>query len=362
MDKIQHIIASSVLLIGTRNSNKDLLKRSLLQREYCLENTDNKKKTIVDLKTKKQLFEVGRNWKLVFNQIKLPDEEKIKLHYTKCDNQVIKIVDGPVYDANNISKFIEDMKASITLSVDGFSTIIVAFTPDRTKDCNSLINILHESFGFDVNKVIPVTIYENELKIGKEIETDYFTVESVCGERLLTYNIENHTEEVKSLISLVTQMKYNRNSQLLRIKNEQSQQLIELEEIFKNSCLLLDTVLDESQKLQGETKQLVDHLEKLWNKYQECYLEDTDDKLNANNKQILKMDTSIIEDGTHLIECFRNIYSVAEPMKRSKEILMPSLKKSYRNFHDWYVMSVIKDRENLLDGNLKMRLSKVVSN
>ncbi|XP_059153672.1 uncharacterized protein LOC131939404 [Physella acuta] len=358
VDKIHLMTTSSVLLIGTRNSNKDLLKRSMLQREYCLEKTETKK-TIVDLKTKKDLFEIGRNWKLVFNQIKLPDEEKIQLHFTKYDNHVIKLVDGPVYDTNNINTFIEDMKACITLSNEEFKAIIVAFTNDRANDCNSVIKILHDSFGFDVNNVISVIIYETELKIGKEIKTDYATVKSVCGERMLMYDIENHTEEVKSLISLVSQMEYNSNNQLLRIKTQRSLQYGESEKILQNICLLLETVLDESQNLHGKNKELVDHLENVWNKYHEYY--EKGDKLTADSNHTLKMDKSVIEDVTHLIECFRNIYSVAEPMRRSKEILMPSFKTSYQNFHDWYVMSVIKDKENLLDSNLKMRLSKVVS-
>ncbi|XP_059153641.1 uncharacterized protein LOC131939372 [Physella acuta] len=358
-------ISSSVLLLGTVNSNKELLKRSILQREYHIMKTDDKK-SIVDTKDKNVILEVSKKVLRSLPQFSMPDKNKIQLHYTKCDDQVFKLVDGPVYDTNNINKFIEDMKSCLSLSQEGFNAIIVAFTLDRAKDCNSLINMLHSNFGINVNTLISVIIYENELKIGKGVEGDYAQVKSVCGDRLLRYNIENHIQEIKHLISCVSQMEFNWSSQPLCIKNERSLLYSEWEEILKDICLMLEMVLDNSQTLHDESKKCVDLLVMLWRKHQafakqEIDTDDDDDQtkkdeFNSNNKHTIKMGNSIIEDVTYVIECFRIIYSVSEPMRRCKEILIPSFKTSYQNFHDWYVMSVIKDKENLLDSNLKMKL------
>ncbi|XP_059153648.1 uncharacterized protein LOC131939381 [Physella acuta] len=369
---------SSILLLGTQHSNKHLLKRSIINGDYTIEKTKNLK-IVVDSKSREVLLQIAKPSIGNFLNIELQDFDKISLHYTKRGDQVIKLVDGPVFEAHNVHKFNDDIKKCIVLSQEGYNSIIVAFTADRVRECNLLLNILHDNFSVNRNNVFPMLIYENEYKFATKMIKEYNAILNEYQVRFIKYNIENHTKEMSTFFTLVNQITTTCTSHLLCKNKENFLQYGEWEEILKEIYLLLEKALIERISMQNEVEELLEHLKLLWSEFQGSnddrhLINDSFDNerdkgetkglgttiIQTDTKQRLVLDSSLIEDIIHIMEilCLRNIYFDTEPMRKCKEMLMHSFQERYQRFHDWYVRTVIKDRDNLLNRNIMQKLSK----
>ncbi|XP_059153624.1 uncharacterized protein LOC131939358 isoform X2 [Physella acuta] len=148
-------VKTSILLLGTKDCNKELFKRSLLQEPYCITSEkvkafvkDSTKWKIMDCKTKQIIFDTSGE------KVKLPDNVKLQVHYSKREDAVFKLVDGPVYDQKEVKKFIEEMKSCLVLCREGYNAVVVVYTTDKEKEISPLTKILHETFAFNMNNII----------------------------------------------------------------------------------------------------------------------------------------------------------------------------------------------------------------
>ncbi|XP_059153666.1 uncharacterized protein LOC131939399 [Physella acuta] len=151
----------SILLVGTKESNKELYKRTLLQKSYAIEKQKSAKKKIwkvLDKETNEEIHETSQD------EIKLPDKNILHLHYFERCNIVFKLIDGPVYDDQDVDKFIEEMKSCLVLCREGYNTVVVVYTSDTKKDARSLVFMLHEDLGIDLNNVIVVKSIDAKYK------------------------------------------------------------------------------------------------------------------------------------------------------------------------------------------------------
>ncbi|XP_059153668.1 uncharacterized protein LOC131939400 isoform X2 [Physella acuta] len=339
-------VKSSILLIGTRNCNIELFKRSILQRKNYVTN-ENKD----SLKRNPQKG----------------DSAVLTLNYSERDNRIIKLVDGPVYGDIQLDYFIDHMKSCLCLSHMGYNAIFLAFTADTVREMNLLLTIVHDDFNIDMNYAFCIMIYSKECVIEKEVESEYINIKNITGERFLMYDINDPENGFDEFFARVEKIQDTCTSHLMaNIDARLFKNNIELEEILKETCLFMGKLhhqLHENINTMENIEYRLQRIEELWNKLQK-EIDNTYIGFDAagsvlSKTQEMQMDKRIIEDITQLIECLRYIYFVPQPMKRSKQILLPDLENSYQSFHDWYVESVTMNKDDLLDKNLKIRLSNV---
>lgn len=334
---------SSLLLIGTKNSNKALLKRCLIRGEYSVEETEDKKH-FIDLKSQKKFLTVTRRRQENFPVLKLLDAEQYTVQFCDRKTSIIKLIDGPVYE-NDENNLIEVIHSCILLNLNSYNGVIVAFTADKVSQCMDVLKVLSDKFRCDLTRIFLFIIFEKELLIANEFQKDFKELENMFRERLLRFQIEDNINEIDKFFTLleVTHSSYKTN--LFTKNNENLVLYSQIEEILKYTSILLEIVMTE-QAMPHNANQILQHVEQL------VY----DINANRGSSQRLQMDTSVLQDVTHICECLKNIYLVSEPMVRCKKLLIASLKDSYRNVHDCFVRSIIKDKDILLDSNEDIRL------